>query len=76
MTQAVGVGNRAGYPEVMAEEQGDEVVEYVAGFIPVTAAGKARGRAKLEQAAALRTPERLAAMRAKLGLPPVRHQAA
>ena len=67
----------SGYPGVMSDErQGDEVVEYVAGFIPVTAAGKARAGVQLAEAAAARTPERVAAMRAKLGLPPVHDRAA
>ncbi len=59
------------YPEVMAEEQReDEVVEYVAGFIPVTDAGKARARAKLDAAAARMTPEKWAALREQFGVRP------
>lgn len=52
----------------MSDEQRDEVVEYVAGFIPVTAAGKARARAKLDAAAARMTPEKWAALRAQFGV--------
>jgi hypothetical protein len=38
--------------------------------ITVTEAGKARARARLNEAAARRDPERRAALRARLGMPP------
>ncbi len=38
--------------------------------ITVTEEGKARARAKLAEADARRTPERQAALRAQVGLPP------
>lgn len=50
------------------ERREDEVVEYVAGFIPVTAAGKARARRKLNEAAERMTPEKWAALRLQFGL--------
>jgi hypothetical protein len=59
----------------MSDEQSeDEVVEYVAGFIPVTAAGKARARRKLAEAAARFDPVARAALRAQLGLPATSRQ--
>ena len=57
------------------EHREDEVVEYVAGFLPVTAAGKARARRKLDEAAARFDPRARAALRAELGLPPRARQA-
>lgn len=62
------------YPEGMAlqvgevNEQGEQVVELVAGFIPVTAEGKARARARLDDARARMTPEKWAALREQLGV--------
>lgn len=51
-------------------EQGEQVVEMVAGFIPVTAEGKARARVKLDDAQARMTPEKWAALREQLGIRP------
>jgi hypothetical protein len=55
---------------VSDEQRDDEVIEYVAGFIPVTAAGKARARRKLDEAAARFDPQAREDLRARLGLPP------
>lgn len=51
-------------------EQGERVVELFAGFIPVTAEGRARARKLLDDADAKRDPDRRAKLRADLGLPP------
>lgn len=62
------------YPQGMAEDadQQESMTDALARVgIVVTAEGKARARAKLDEAAAKRTPERLAAMRALVGLPPL-----
>lgn len=64
------------YPEGMAlqvgdlNEQGERVVELFAGFIPVTAEGKARARVKLDEARARMTPEKWAELRAQFGVHP------
>ena len=48
----------------------DMAAMLAAAGIEVTEEGKARARAQLAEAAARRTPERRAAMRARIGLPP------
>ncbi|BCB76023.1 hypothetical protein GCM10022251_56030 [Phytohabitans flavus] len=59
----------------MTQQPGPDVREDIAAMlaaagITVTEEGKARARAKLAAADAKRTPERLAALRERLGLPP------
>lgn len=51
-------------------EHGERVVELFAGFIPVTAEGKARARKKLDDARARMSPEKYAALREQLGMRP------
>jgi hypothetical protein len=73
VTQAVGVSNGQGYSQVMdlgVNERGEKVVELVAGFIPVSAEGKARARKKLDAARARFDPEARARLKAELGLRP------
>jgi hypothetical protein len=48
----------------------DMTAMLAAAGITVTAEGKARAREQLAAAAARRTPERRAALRARIGLPP------
>jgi hypothetical protein len=48
----------------------DTTTMFAAVGITVTEEGKARARAKLAEADARRTPERQAALRAQVGLPP------
>jgi hypothetical protein len=57
----------------MAQDTGQQADSSPSEFlgIPVTPEGKARARRQLAEAAEKRTPEALAQMRAKIGLPPV-----
>lgn len=50
-------------------ERGEQIVELVGGFIPVSAEGKARARQKLADAAARTPPDTWAKLREQLGLP-------
>ena len=70
---SVTAGRRAGIVVVMAQsdhEAREGTAELLAAVgVTVTAEGKARARARLDEAAARWTPERWAALRTQLGLP-------
>lgn len=53
------------------DQRDDTTAQLAAVGIVVTAEGKARARAKLDAAAARRDPAARAALRERLGLPPV-----